>query len=92
MALGVVQREHAGPPRLGGVELGEQLLERQRAPVLVEAQVRVGVDHFGAGRAQARSASARNGASASAYSESFTRETIFCRGVSEPGHRPTGVS
>ena len=52
LALGVMQREHAGPPCLGGIELAQQLLERQRAAVLVEAEVGVGVDDFGVGRAQ----------------------------------------
>ena len=52
-ALGVVQGEHACPSRLGRIELAEQLLERQRAAVLVESEVRVGVDHFGVGGPQA---------------------------------------
>ena len=52
VAFGVVQREHAGPPRLCGVELGEQLLQGQRAPVLVQPQVGMGVDQFRAGRPQ----------------------------------------
>ncbi len=51
-ALGVVQREYARAAGVGGVELCQQLLERQRASVLVEAEVRVRVDHFGVGGAQ----------------------------------------
>ena len=54
-ALGVVQREHAGAPRAGGVELVQQLIQRQRAPVLVQAEVGVRVDHLGVRRAQALS-------------------------------------
>ena len=54
LALRVVEREHACASRFGGIELGEQLLERQRATVLVEAEVRVRVDHFRLGGAQAR--------------------------------------
>ena len=52
-ALGVVQREHARVSRAGRVELGEQLLGRERAAVLVQAQMGVGVDHFGVSRPQA---------------------------------------
>ena len=52
LALRVVERENARATRLGGVELGEQLLQRQRAPVLVEAQVRMGIDDFRPGGAQ----------------------------------------
>ncbi len=51
-ALGVVQREHAGAPCAGLVELREQLLERQRAPILVEPEVGVRVEHLGAGGQQ----------------------------------------
>ena len=53
VALGVVQREHARPARPGRVEQRQQLRQGQRAPVLVQPQVRVGVDDFGVGRAQA---------------------------------------
>ena len=52
VALGVVQREHARAPRAGVVELSQQLLERQRAPVLVEAEVGVRVQHLGVHREQ----------------------------------------
>ena len=41
-----MQREDARAARARGVEQCEQLLERQRAPVLVEAEVRVRVDDF----------------------------------------------
>jgi uncharacterized protein YqeY len=34
------------------IELGEQLLQRQRTPILVQSQVGVGVDHFRLRRAQ----------------------------------------
>jgi uncharacterized protein len=53
VALGIVQRKHARPPRVGRVELPQQLVERQRPPVLVQAEVRVRVDHFRVRRAQA---------------------------------------
>jgi len=51
MALGVVQRKHACAACLGRIELLEQLRERERAAVLVEPEVGVGVDHFCVGRA-----------------------------------------
>ena len=52
-ALGVVQWKHARAAGAGVVELGEQLLESQRAPILVQAEVGVRVDHFGLRRTQA---------------------------------------
>ncbi len=42
-----MQREHAGPARAGGIELGEQLGQVERAPILVEAEMRVGVEDLG---------------------------------------------
>ena len=51
MARGVVQRKDAGAAGVGGVELREQLCERQRASILVEPEVGMGVDDFGALRA-----------------------------------------
>ncbi len=41
------------PCGLGLVELRQKFLERQRAAVLVQAEVGVRVDHFGVRRAQA---------------------------------------
>ena len=52
-ALGIVQREHAGPARAGVVEQCEQLWQAERAPVLVEPEMRVGVEDLGAGGTQA---------------------------------------
>ena len=51
-ALGVVQREHTGASCASLVELREQLRERQRAPILVEPEVGVRVEHLGAGGQQ----------------------------------------
>ena len=48
-----MQRKHAGASRAGVVELREQLLGRERAPVLVEAEMGVGVDHLRISWAQA---------------------------------------
>ena len=52
LALGVVQREHAGPARVGGIELGEQRLQVKRATVLVEPEMGVRVEDFRSGRSQ----------------------------------------
>ncbi len=48
-----MQRKHAGPARARVVELREQLRQRERAPVLVESEMRVGVEDLGVGGAQA---------------------------------------
>ena len=52
MALGVVQGEHARPARPASSSWESSCAKRERAPVLVQPEVRVGVDDFGVRRAQ----------------------------------------
>ena len=52
-ALGVVQREDAGPACARVVQEREQLWEGERAPVLVEAEMRVGIEDLGLSGPQA---------------------------------------
>ena len=90
-SLGVVQREHARAPRAGVVELGEQLCERQRAPVLVQTEVGVRVDHFGVRRTQTlrlrQKRGERLGVEGVVHGRHPSGSPAGARGCS-PGHRP----
>src|SRR6185437_4926541 len=46
LALGVMQGKHARPARSRSVQLGEQCLQVERAAVLVEPEMGVGVEHL----------------------------------------------
>jgi uncharacterized protein YqeY len=53
MALRIVQGKYACPARAGRIQQREQLLQGERAPVLVQTKVSVGVEDLRPGRAQA---------------------------------------